>query len=143
MSDLIKRLRSIRGNFVIPTDSPPIFKWADEAADALERIQDTFCVWEDCDQEASYCEGHAHELVNPLGLQYAPPALEVIDGVMSDKSQDADWLRARYFEGITRIEELEAALEILARLGNGDKYGNSDGNIIAQKALEKQEPSNE
>ncbi len=54
MSDLIKRLRSIRGNFVIPTDSPPIFKWADEAADALERIQDTFCVWEDCDQEASY-----------------------------------------------------------------------------------------
>ena len=28
-----------------------------------------FCVWEDCDQEASYCEGHAHELVNPLGVK--------------------------------------------------------------------------
>jgi len=36
-----------------------------------------------------------------------------------------------------RIEELEAALETLARLGNGNKYGNSDGNIIAQKALAK------
>jgi len=34
-----------------------------------------------------------------------------------------------------RIEKLEAALETLARLGNGDKYGNSDGNVIAQKAL--------
>lgn len=27
------------------------------------------------------------------------------------------------------------ALEKLARLGNGDKYGNSDGNLIAQAAL--------
>jgi len=41
-----------------------------------------------------------------------------------------------------RIEELEAenkalreALEVLAKLGNGDHYGNSDGNRIAQKAL--------
>jgi hypothetical protein len=39
-------------------------------------------------------------------------------------------------------EELEAklakaveALEKLARLGNGDRYGNSDGNMIARAAL--------
>ena len=43
---------------------------------------------------------------------------------------------------IAEIEKLQQenkryreALEKLARLGNGDKYGNSDGNIIAQDAL--------
>ena len=41
-----------------------------------------------------------------------------------------------------RIEELEAklekaveTLEKLARLGNGDRYGNSDGNMIARATL--------
>jgi hypothetical protein len=33
-------------------------------------------------------------------------------------------------------KRMRDALETLARLGNGDKYGNSDGNIIAHKALE-------
>ena len=36
MNDLIERLRSIRGNFIIPVESPPLFAWAEEAADALE-----------------------------------------------------------------------------------------------------------
>ena len=36
-----------------------------------------------------------------------------------------------------RIKELEAALEKLARLGNGERYGNSDGNMIARGALSK------
>ena len=36
-----------------------------------------------------------------------------------------------------RIKELEAALEKLARLGNGERYGNSDGNMIARDALAK------
>jgi hypothetical protein len=41
-----------------------------------------------------------------------------------------------------RIKELEVelakaveALERLARLGNGDRYGNSDGNMIARTTL--------
>ena len=34
-----------------------------------------------------------------------------------------------------RIMYLQVALEELARLGNGDKYGNSDGNMIARNAL--------
>lgn len=41
------------------------------------------------------------------------------------------------------VDKLEAqvklyreALEKLARLGNGDRYGNSTGNTIAQKALD-------
>jgi len=33
--------------------------------------------------------------------------------------------------------ELIVALEKLARLGNGEHYGNSDGNLIAQKAIAK------
>ncbi|RLA39220.1 MAG: hypothetical protein DRR06_19460 [Gammaproteobacteria bacterium] len=46
------------------------------------------------------------------------------------------------FQRLGAVKELEAentalveALEKLARLGNGDHYGNSDGNVIAQKAL--------
>ena len=35
------------------------------------------------------------------------------------------------------IAELVAELERLARLGNGDQYGNSEGNRIAQAALAK------
>ena len=32
------------------------------------------CIWDDCDQEAIYCEGHALEFVDPLGkLAAAPP----------------------------------------------------------------------
>ena len=30
---------------------------------------------------------------------------------------------------------LREALEVLAKLGNGDRYGNSEGNVIAQQAL--------
>ena len=32
-------------------------------------------------------------------------------------------------------ERMRTALEKLAKLGNGDRYGNSDGNVIAQDAL--------
>jgi hypothetical protein len=32
--------------------------------------------------------------------------------------------------------EMREALEKLARLGNGNLYGNSEGNVIAQRALE-------
>ena len=36
-------------------------------------------------------------------------------------------------------QELLAALEKLARLGNGDHYGNSEGNMIARTAIAKGE----
>jgi hypothetical protein len=36
-------------------------------------------------------------------------------------------------------QELLAALENLARLGNGDHYGNSEGNMIARAAIAKGE----
>ena len=36
-------------------------------------------------------------------------------------------------------QELLGALEKLARLGNGEHYGNSDGNMIARAAIAKGE----
>ena len=36
-------------------------------------------------------------------------------------------------------QELLAALEKLARLGNGERYGNSEGNVIARTAINKAE----
>jgi hypothetical protein len=36
-------------------------------------------------------------------------------------------------------QELLTALEKLARLGNGDHYGNSEGNMIARAAIAKGE----
>jgi hypothetical protein len=36
-------------------------------------------------------------------------------------------------------QELLAALEKLARLGNGERYGNSEGNMIARAAIAKGE----
>ena len=62
-----------------------------------------------------------------------------------DEREDDDALQevtAELEQAEARIEELEAklaemteALEKLARLGNGDHYGNSDGNMIAIRAL--------
>jgi len=36
-------------------------------------------------------------------------------------------------------QELLEALEMLARLGNGEHYGNSEGNMIARAAIAKAE----
>lgn len=40
-------------------------------------------------------------------------------------------------QSVNAYDGLVAALRKLARLGNGNQLGNSDGNIIAQKALAK------
>jgi hypothetical protein len=42
-----------------------------------------------------------------------------------------------------RIKVLEAALNKLARLGNEPHFGNSIGNVIAQKALAQEAGANE
>lgn len=40
-------------------------------------MSDIGCVWEDCDQQALYCEGHAHEFVNPLGCDITAMRTEI------------------------------------------------------------------
>ena len=39
MSDLISRLRNVRGSFIIDIEAPDVFGWADEAADEIERLR--------------------------------------------------------------------------------------------------------
>jgi len=75
-----------------------------------------------------------------------PEALRLAD----DAEHFAGWLERRslphkemfaYAAELRRLHkvnaELVAALDKLARLGNGDRYGNSIGNTIAQKAIAK------
>lgn len=67
----------------------------------------------------------------PLFTRPMPPIVglqDVHDAVTADPTL-ADCARD--------VTELVEALEKLARLGNGDQYGNSDGNMIARSALAK------
>lgn len=71
---------------------------------------------------------------------------EMLKGqTMSDNTDDMNdfvLLAIARDEAVSRVKELEAKLakavegfEELARLGNGDRYGNSFGNLIAQKYI--------
>ena len=62
---------------------------------------------------------------------------------MSNRNRSLNSLEDIEF-AVKRIEELEAKLakavegfKELARLGNGDRYGNSFGNLIAQQYIEE------
>ena len=77
-------------------------------------------------------------------MKTQPEALRLADALdlyatgddhQRDIEQAADELR--------RLHEVNAelleALEKLARLGNGERYGNSEGNVIARTAINKAE----
>jgi len=49
--------------------------------------------------------------------------------------QDAKEAEAYAAELEAKLEKAVETLEKLARLGNGDRYGNSDGNMIARATL--------
>jgi len=49
--------------------------------------------------------------------------------------QDAKEAEAYAAELEAKLAKAEETLEKLARLGNGDRYGNSDGNMIARATL--------
>ena len=55
--------------------------------------------------------------------------------LIADMQSEIDSVRSQLATAQARILELRGALDELARLGNGDSYGNSIGNCIAQKAL--------
>ncbi len=68
-----------------------------------------------------------------------PKALWMADHLDLD-ARPVDWYRDAAAE-LRRLHEVNAellaALDKLARLGNGDRYGNSIGNTIAQEAIAK------
>jgi hypothetical protein len=79
-----------------------------------------------------------------------PKALELAELCLERKVDQLDFLyRAcaaellRQHAEIERLQSVNAglleALKKLACLGNGDKYGNSDGNCIAIEAIKKAE----
>ena len=62
-----------------------------------------------------------------------------LEQAFNDVCNQRDQLEAERDALQQRCEELVAALEKLARLGNGDQYGNSIGNEIARQALAAQQ----
>jgi hypothetical protein len=69
--------------------------------------------------------------------------MTILDSLISreqfDRLLDKSVLEAENDTLRTQLATAREALETLAKLGNGDKYGNSIGNEIAQKALKKME----
>ena len=55
--------------------------------------------------------------------------------VTAEAIDEIECLTDELREARAEIERYRNVLELLARLGNGDHYGNSDGNRIAQQAL--------
>jgi hypothetical protein len=66
-----------------------------------------------------------------------------MDGIMVLASRqaihetiDAYWARVKTCEELeAKLAKAVVTLDKLARLGNGEKFGNSDGNMIARAAL--------
>ena len=70
------------------------------------------------------------------------PALRLADALDlyatgDDHQRDIEQASAELRRLHESNQELLAALEKLARLGNGERYGNSEGNVIAQAAVIK------
>ena len=58
--------------------------------------------------------------------------------IHATKESACDWCRksADRIEALTaKLAKAVEALDRLARLGNGDRYGNSEGNVIAQTTI--------
>ncbi len=78
------------------------------------------------------------EIANECDRVRAAPLSGASANRIYDKAYQHGVIEGRR-EGEALRAELLASLEILAKLGNGDSYGNSEGNIIAQKAIAKAE----
>jgi len=63
--------------------------------------------------------------------------IKTLEVIGEDRCNTVTRLRDKIDELEAENEALREALDKLARLGNEPHYGNSHGNVIAQKALEK------
>ena len=77
----------------------------------------------------------AHETSNLRMLaKLKELALELKNEKLAHEAWETQHLK-EYSEVVQERDAMKAALEKLACLGNGDSYGNSIGNCIAQEAL--------
>ena len=73
--------------------------------------------------------------------EYVGAAAWILEWMLADKYRKPETpaviesARNHYRDTLAENERLRAALDKLARLGNEPHYGNSDGNVIAQRAL--------
>ena len=69
-----------------------------------------------------------------------PEALRLADAILTNKWPQVSpiWEASQELRRLHEVNaELLEALEKLARLGNGERYGNSEGNVIARAAVIK------
>ena len=71
------------------------------------------------------------------GLEAASTALAEVQEAADFNFEQYQDAAAEMFKLAEHQEILLAALERLARLGAGDQYGNSEGNVIAQEAIDR------
>ena len=70
-----------------------------------------------------------------------PEALRLADAILTNKWPQVSpiWEASQELRRLHEVNaELLEALEKLARLGNGERYGNSEGNVIARAAIIKE-----
>lgn len=84
------------------------------------------------------------EEVEQLRVQLAGcgvAAMQNTEATIKDRLADGDYGYSASYSDVCKAVDREmlyrGALEKLAKLGNGDQYGNSDGNVIAYTALSR------
>jgi hypothetical protein len=56
------------------------------------RREPGMCIWDDCDQEAIYCEGHAREYAVPTKLSPEEVANVIFDTIKHGDEKHQQWL---------------------------------------------------
>ena len=75
-------------------------------------------------------------------MKKQPEALRLADAILTNKWPQVSpcWEASQELRRLHEVnQELLETLEKLARLGNGERYGNSEGNVIARTAIAKAE----
>lgn len=101
---------------------------SDMSSDMLDKIREA--VWRKC------CEDGDFYPIDPVGFDVDPAKLLIaargrikeLEAGIEEANQECD-------KALAKVKKLRAALQQLACLGNGDRPGNSEGNMIARRAL--------
>lgn len=108
--------------------------------EALKAADETLALWRDQARD----DGEWDEDVEGVEIHLVTHAARIVsrDGDNEDDGVEygiteilGNELDEELSQLRNKVAKMREALEKLARLGNGDSYGNSDGNCIAQAAL--------